>query len=488
MRETLRQIGRSIKKSAEYLPIRNHAAALATTARPKDYLGQLNAVYNDFIERWRYVKDPAHKELVTASPRAVWKYLLAGDGVGVGLGKGAGDCDCASVAMGAELLSIGFPVRLATTSNPKAKPGNLFEHVFVQAKVPKLGWVTVDPVLHPNKPFGDTASHSRIAFWTLEGRLLGYSGNVNGSLGYPSLDGQKKGENRMYLGADDVIMGWKDYSGALGLADAGSYGEPDEWETVGLANWGHLAGAYGVISADELPGGGPLVEVSGTIGGLARTPMIELAPEDYNYVGMVGAPYDGMLGLGDDGTVYRYDGLSGFFKKLFKKAKKLVKKVGGRIVKGIKKVVRKLPGGKMLLKIAGKIHKVAMKLVKPLAKFVGKYAAKLAPIAALIPGYGPAIAAGLYTAGKVANLMNKYGVSLIGGKGKARTLTSKGGPKAIKAMQAELAQQAQQLKATKRGKRVAKRMMRATGGKGASILARRMAPGRRGLAPGYRRS
>lgn len=480
MRETLRQIGRSIKRSAEYLPIRNHAAAVATTAPPKNYLAQLNAVYDDFIKRWRYVKDPAHKELVTASPQAVAQYLLALDGIGVGMGRGAGDCDCASVAIGGELLSIGFPVRLATTSGPRARPGNLFEHVFVQAQVPKLGWVTVDPVLHPTRPFGATASHSRIAYWTLEGRLLGYSGNVSGSLsGILSIDSLTTGEEPMYLGADEVIMGWKDYSGALGLADAGSYGEPEEWERVGLANWGYLAGSYGVMSADDLPGGGPLVEVSGTIGGLARTPMIELAPEDYNYVGVVGAPYDGMLGLGDDGTVYRYDGLGGFFKKLFRKAKKFVKKVGKRIVKGIKKVVRKLPGGKMLLKIAGKIHKVAMKLVKPLAKFVGKYAAKLAPIAALIPGYGPAIAAGLYTAGKVANLMNKYGVSLIGGKGKARTLTSKKGPKAIRAMQKELAAQAQQLKATKRGKRVARRMMASPG--------RRMAPGRRGIAPGYRR-
>jgi hypothetical protein len=43
-------------------------------------------------------------------------------------------------------------------------------------------------------------------------------------------------------------------------------------------------------------------------------------------------------------------------------------------------------------------------------KFVGKYASKLAPIAALIPGYGTAIAGALYTAGKIAKVMQQFDV------------------------------------------------------------------------------
>jgi hypothetical protein len=102
---------------------------------------------------------------------------MAGDGVGVGFGKGAGDCDCATVALGAELESIGFRTRLATTAPVNRGPGSLFSHVFIQALVPKVGWITVDPVLHPREPFGATAKNSRIAYWDLDGNLLGYNGN-----------------------------------------------------------------------------------------------------------------------------------------------------------------------------------------------------------------------------------------------------------------------------------------------------------------------
>src|SRR4030042_1573811 len=225
-RETLRIIGRAIVRAAEYLPIRNHAAAVATTAKPKDYLGQLNAIYDDFISRWRYVRDPAHKELVTASPEAVAQYMLALDGIGVGLGKGAGDCDCATIAIGAGLLATGFPVRIATTADPRAPAGNMFGHVFPQAMVPGLGWVTVDPVLHPHRKAFAIAPHSRIAFWDLSGRLLGYSGNVQGSLGNPFING----ENAMNYGAYGQVglpeTQWQDLSGFLGLGESSA--EPQQ--------------------------------------------------------------------------------------------------------------------------------------------------------------------------------------------------------------------------------------------------------------------
>lgn len=79
----------------------------------------------------------------------------------------------------------------------------------------------------------------------------------------------------------------------------------------------------------------------------------------------------------------------------------------------------------MLLKVGGKIKRIAMKVVKPLMKFVGKYAAKLAPIAAMIPGYGTAVAGALMAAGKVAKVMSKFGVKTSGQKGKVRSLAFK---------------------------------------------------------------
>ncbi len=439
-------IGQAIKRAAEYLPIRNHAAAVATKAAPKDYLGQLNAIYEDFLKRWRYVRDPIHKEMVTVSPKAIAQYMLALDGVGVGLGKGAGDCDCVTVALGAELVATGFPVRIATTAGPGHPPGNLFGHVFPQAHVPAIGWVTVDPVLHPHREVFATAPHSRIAFWNLEGKLLGYEGNVQGLNG-TELDGEKSMYGQTgFLGLPEGQ--WQDLSGFLGFAESDR--TPDSWESVGLKGFGMYAGSMGLISGDEMQL--PPVEVMSDAQGIARTPMLELAPQDYQYMRSYGQPYDGMLALGDDGTVYQYDGSlgRGFFRRLFRRIRKGIKKVAQRIRKGIRKVISKLPGGKWILKIADKIHKVAMKFVRPLMKFVGKYAAKLAPIAALIPGYGPAIAAGLKVAGRVANLMNKWGVKIAGKAGQARTLVAKE-PHRIKGLQADLAQAAAKLKAQRGG-------------------------------------
>ena len=452
MHTTVQVVGQAIKNAAEYAPIRNHAAAVATLAPPKDYLAQLNLIYDDFLRRWRYVRDPAHKEMVTYTPEAVWRYVLAGDGVGVGLGKGAGDCDCATVAIGAELLSTGFPVRLCTTASPRDQFGQLYSHIFPQAFIQNLGWITVDPVLHPRQGFGALAPHSRIAYWDLDGHLLKKSNKMMG----------EDGGNSMLHGQSEYE--YPSLNSYMGFGEVDLDGEPDDWETVGLEGWGCYSGYMGIINAppievevDDIP------DAYGNPTGIARTPMIEVAPHDMQYMQIYGRPYQGMLGLGDDGTVYKYESnsgmLGGFFRKLFHKVGRGIRKVGKRIAGGLKKVIRKLPGGKLILKFAGKIHKVAMKLVRPLIKFVGKYASKLAPVAALIPGFGPAVAAGLYTAGKVANLMKSHGIELAGKKGKTRTLVSKD-PRDMKRFQAELKREAEDYQQEGGGRRPPKHRRR----------------------------
>lgn len=247
---------------------------------------------------------------------------------------------------------------------------------------------------------------------------------------------------------DRNIVDWEDM-GFAGVTDDGE--EPMEWSAVGLSDWGWMKGPNGrvstVASHGIIPGemlGGLAVEVDEDdewAPGVVRTPMLELALDDYVYMNQNGKPYDGMLGLSDTGEVYAYDGSLGFFKKLFKRVKKRVKKVARRVKKGIKKVLKKSRFGRALLKIGGKIRKIAMKIVRPLMKFVGKFAAKLAPIAAMIPGYGTAVAGALMAAGKVANVMKKWGVSTKGKPGKVRGLKFKN-PKAIKAFRKDLANQA----------------------------------------------
>jgi len=432
MVETIRLIGRSIRAGSRYLPIRNLAAAWATEAPPKDYLGQANCIYRRFLQRWRYVKDPLTRELVTASPEASFRLVMAGDGVGVGRGRGAGDCDCATVALGSLYESVGFPVRIATIAKPSAPPGPLMDHVYPEVNVPKIGWIPADPVIHPRGGFGDAPPASRKVVYSLSGDIIEYSGNL-GSLGQEGLatmtpDVWQRPTWRTYGG---------DYDYSYGFFGEEGDGQPlEEWSTVGLAGFGYLSPVMGDMGTDIPVEVGP--DQTMFYGGLARTPMVELNPEDYRYMQSTGGrPYEGMMGLGDDGEVYVYDGLGGFFKRLFRKIKKgvkkigrgirrgikrvrkgfqkvlkkgfsVVRKIGGRIRKGIRKIVKRLPGGKALIKIAGKIRKVAMKVVRPVSKFVGKYASKIAPIARFIPGYGPAISAGLRIAGKVANVYNKY--------------------------------------------------------------------------------
>lgn len=448
MRRTIKLVGQAIKNATNYLPLRNHAASLATLAKPKDYLGQVREIYKDIIKRWRYVNDPFGVELLTYGPEALYRLVLGLDGKGVGRGYGAGDCDCVSAAAGAMLQAIGRPVRIAITAPPGAPAGRQFSHIFVQALVPRVGWVTVDPVVHPKHGFGHTPAHSRIAYFGLDGQLYGYSGNAKSLAGL-----QESGETMQPMQIPD-LTDWTDYG--LGGVDYEPTAAPEDWRRYGLPNYGAYAETMGIISGEYL---GLAAEVDLDIYGrtvAARTPMIELDPTDYRYIQVMKRPYPGMLGLGDDGTLYEYDGTLGFFRKLFRKAKKAVKRVAKRIKKGVKKVLKKIPGGKYLLKLGEKVFKIAKKIVKPLTKFVGRYAAKLAPVAALIPGYGPAIAAGLYTAGKIANLMNKYGVKLKGAKGTIRSLKFPSGSKAKKFKAALKKAAKKQKKKMKRQKRSAR--------------------------------
>jgi hypothetical protein len=429
MRKTIRLIGQAILMGSRHLPIRNYAAALATLAPSKDYRQQAENIYNDIIlNRWKYVKDPRTRELLTFGPSSLASLVLALDGRGVGRGKGAGDCDCVAAAIGACFEGIGMKTRLAVTAPPNAPSGPLMAHVFVQVLIPKHGWLTADPVVHPEHGFGHVPVNSRIAYFSLSGQLLGHEGNVTGLSGTNESEDSKMSQ----YGQIPDITQWQDY-GMGGADDYDDRSVPEDWRQYGLPNWGAFTEKMGMIDGCGL---GLAAEVTPELYGnkiLARTPMLELAPKDYKYVQVLRRPYEGMMALGDTGAVYKYDGSLGFFKRIWGGIKKVARRVRG----GVRKVLKKTRVGRYVMKIGKKIMTVAKKFVRPLMRFVGKYAAKLAPIAALIPGYGPAIAAGLYTAGKVADIFNKYDVAITGAAGKARGLKFKD-PKKAKAFKKAL--------------------------------------------------
>lgn len=212
--------------------------------------------------------------------------------------------------------------------------------------------------------------------------------------------------------------------------------EPEDWSRVGLLGFGaQLDRPLGMIDGDSL---GLAMEYDeddfvGLSGGspLVRTKMLEMCPREIAHIRRTGRPRLGTVAMSDDGDIYQWtevDGLGGFFKKLkkkFKKVRKKIRKVTGKVIsvakrvhKGVtamaKKMIKKLPGGKYLIKIYDRVKSVAMKLTKPLKKLLGsKFGKYLAPIAALIPGAGPVVAlaiAGMRRAGQIEKIAKKFKV------------------------------------------------------------------------------
>lgn len=131
--------------------------------------------------------------------------------------------------------------------------------------------------------------------------------------------------------------------------------------------------------------------------GYVRMKNFHLAPEDFGYVEYYGEPYDGMQALADDGDVYEYQSteMGSLWKKILKKNPKFQRIVG--------KITRMTPGGRAAWWTHTKIAKPVMKKLEP-------YSKQLAPIAKMIPFFGPYIAAALEINGTVYEIKQKTGV------------------------------------------------------------------------------
>lgn len=362
--ETLKQIGAAIRAGAVYLPIRNLAAAIASTAPPKNYLGQAEKIFKYIVNHWRYVRDPHRREMLATDPAVMFNLVLGADGRGAGMGRGVGDCDDIAAVSGAMLSAVGFPVRISTTAAPSNHSGG-FDHVFVQFNH-LGGWVSFDPVLHPFQGFADTAAHSQIAHWDLNGRALN--------------NGEKKMDLRQ-----------------IGLAGS-------ENDGAELVDYGEVICGFG-SAAEELgyiDDPGVQCEMSGAeeIGGYSVNPVIELSGADFVRLRENNnQPWHGLLGLADDGSLMMFDANLGFFKRLRRRMRKGIRRVASRFKKIGKKILSVTPGGKTLMKFGRRILPIAKRLIKA--------GSKLAPIAAFIPGVGPAAAIALRAAGRGINVAER---------------------------------------------------------------------------------
>ena len=99
--------------------------------RPKDYLGEIRALFEWVQQHVRYTKDAFRLEILHTARRM--------------LELRAGDCDDMSILLGAMLEAIGHPVRLVIVGPDFLRP-DLFTHVYLEV-YHKGRWIPLDATM-----------------------------------------------------------------------------------------------------------------------------------------------------------------------------------------------------------------------------------------------------------------------------------------------------------------------------------------------------
>ena len=108
-----------IKGGAKDFFVRQTAIAIVRRrgVRPKDYLGEIKALFEWVQQHVRYTRDPVRVEVLHSARRM--------------LQLRAGDCDDMSIVLGSMLEAIGHSVRLVLTgSNPLRR--DKFTHIYIE--------------------------------------------------------------------------------------------------------------------------------------------------------------------------------------------------------------------------------------------------------------------------------------------------------------------------------------------------------------------
>ena len=99
--------------------------------RPKDYLGEIKALFEWVQRHVRYTRDPFRVEVLHSARRM--------------LALRAGDCDDMSIVLGAMLEAIGHSVRLVLTGSNPATPG-VFTHIYIEVLY-RERWIPLDATM-----------------------------------------------------------------------------------------------------------------------------------------------------------------------------------------------------------------------------------------------------------------------------------------------------------------------------------------------------
>lgn len=99
--------------------------------QPKDYLGEIRALFNFVQQNVRYTKDPYQVETLHTARRM--------------LELRAGDCDDMTILLASLLGSIGHPVRLVIVGPDPSQPRH-FSHIYLEAFC-KGSWIPLDATM-----------------------------------------------------------------------------------------------------------------------------------------------------------------------------------------------------------------------------------------------------------------------------------------------------------------------------------------------------
>ena len=131
--KTLEHIRDLIKQGAKDFDVRQTAIdiLLQRAVRPKDYLGEIKALFEWVQQNVRYTKDTFRIEVLHSAKRM--------------LKLRAGDCDDMAILLGAMLEAIGHPVRLVITGADPLRQ-DLFSHIYLEV-FHKGRWIPLDATM-----------------------------------------------------------------------------------------------------------------------------------------------------------------------------------------------------------------------------------------------------------------------------------------------------------------------------------------------------
>lgn len=134
--DTACQVRDLIKSGAKNFTVRQSAIDILKqrSVRPKDYLGEIKALFEWVQHNIRYTKDTFRVEVLHSAKRM--------------LELRAGDCDDMTILLGAMLEAVGHPVRLVLSGANPARP-DLFSHIYLEVQH-QGRWIPLDATMpHP---------------------------------------------------------------------------------------------------------------------------------------------------------------------------------------------------------------------------------------------------------------------------------------------------------------------------------------------------